>query len=254
MSKKKTDQEFYRMFHQLEPLPDEEKKQEAVRMAVSSWTAETECPHLTVMQSLGRTFRTISPVTWAIQALLLILIILFSLNRTGQAEWRIMLLPSLGLLGICEVCRSFYREMWELEQSCRFSLMQIMVRKLLVFGGMDLLVLAVLTVADLGGSGMISMAWTMLIPFFLTNAIYLFLLNSMQMSRNFYVMCAVMLMLTAVLGMALSELESWIWMIEGIIKPAGTVAVSLLSLAAMVYNAVKLCRSCRKEELQWNYA
>lgn len=253
LGKKKTDHDFYRMFQQLEPSPDQEKKKEAVRMAVLSWTAETECPQLRLIEGLGRTFITISPITWGIQALLFMLLIWFSMDITGQAKWRIMLLPLMGLLGICEVCRSFQREMWELELACRFSLTQIMVRKLLVFGGMDLFVLAVLTVADTGGAGIITMAWTLLIPFFLMNAFYLFLLNRVRLCRNNYVMCGVMIAMTAVSGLAVSEAESWSWMVRGVMQPAGTMAVLLLSMVLMVYNAVRLCRSGRREELQWNY-
>ena len=51
----------------------------------------------------------------------------------------------LGVVGFPEVCKSFSYQMWELEQSCKYNLRQIVAIKLSIIGMIDLIIILAIT-------------------------------------------------------------------------------------------------------------
>lgn len=51
----------------------------------------------------------------------------------------------LGVVGFPEICKSFSYQMWELEQSCKYNLRQLIAIKLTIIGTLDLLIILAIT-------------------------------------------------------------------------------------------------------------
>ena len=52
----------------------------------------------------------------------------------------------LGIVGFPEICKGFSYQMWELEQSCKYNLQQIVTMKFVMIGIFDLLLITILTI------------------------------------------------------------------------------------------------------------
>ena len=56
-----------------------------------------------------------------------------------------LLFVLLGVIAFPELCKAYTYQMWELEQSCKYNLQQITALKLTIIGGIDLLIILVVS-------------------------------------------------------------------------------------------------------------
>lgn len=110
-------------------------------------------------QRLGFTHRIfnqikyISPLLWGIEAVVLVLCV-WLVSQTDINTDITLLLSSLsfwiailGVFGFPELCKSFSLQMWELEQSCKYNLRQVVTLKLAILGTLDLILVVSLAMA-----------------------------------------------------------------------------------------------------------
>lgn len=94
----------------------------------------------------------ISPLLWLSQLLIIGLCILLisqinsSTDITAVLSIISFIVALLGVVGFPEVCKSFSYQMWELEQSCKYNLRQIVAIKLSIIGIIDLLIVLIITI------------------------------------------------------------------------------------------------------------
>ena len=92
--------------------------------------------------------RYLSPALWGGELAVLAACVWLAGRIDGAGEPALLLsalaffTAGLGILGFPELCRSFSCRMWELEQSCKYDLRQIMALRLGLLGGLDLVLLA----------------------------------------------------------------------------------------------------------------
>lgn len=96
-------------------------------------------------------FKYISPLLWLSQLLaigicmLLISQIDSNTDMTAILSAISFIVALLGVVGFPEVCKSFSYQMWELEQSCKYNLRQIVAIKLSIIGTIDLIIILAVT-------------------------------------------------------------------------------------------------------------
>ena len=88
-------------------------------------------------------FKYISPLLWFSQLLAIGLCMLLISQIGSDTDMTAILL--LGVVGFPEVCKSFSYQMWELEQSCKYNLRQIVAIKLSIIGTIDLIIILAIT-------------------------------------------------------------------------------------------------------------
>lgn len=100
---------------------------------------------------IGNQFKYISPLLWLSQLLAVGLCIFLisqinsSTDITAVLSVISCIVALLGVVGFPEVCKSFSYQMWELEQSCKYNLRQIVAIKLSIIGTTDLLIVLMIT-------------------------------------------------------------------------------------------------------------
>ena len=91
-------------------------------------------------------FKYISPLLWFSQLLAIGLCMLLISQIGSDTDLTAILsaisfiVALLGVVGFPEVCKSFSYQMWELEQSCKYNLRQIVAIKLSIIGTIDLII------------------------------------------------------------------------------------------------------------------
>ena len=92
-------------------------------------------------------FKYISPLLWFSQLLAIGICMLLISQISSDTDMTAILsaisfiVALLGVVGFPEVCKSFSYQMWELEQSCKYNLRQIVAIKLSIIGTIDLIIL-----------------------------------------------------------------------------------------------------------------
>lgn len=138
-------------------------------------------------------FRYLSPALWFTEAAVLVFCMLI-VEQTGNSADRELLFSFLsffaallGTLGFPELCRSFSCRMWELEQSCRYDLRQIISVRLFLIGVTDLVLL--LLVSGMVSSKMGILFWKsavyLLVPFNLSCITVFCVLGLLRDSSSF---------------------------------------------------------------------
>ncbi len=143
--------------------------------------------------------------------------------------------------------------MWELEMSCRYNLRSIFAVKMLILGCVDFFVLgAAIFITGLSGTKFALTAVMILVPFNLSNSLYLWLIVKLRHRCTNYVLAGT--------GVFLSLIMLWI---NGALNQTlfakvfsqYMVAVPILtaSLVLVITAAAILLRSSGKGYNKWNY-
>jgi len=129
--------------------------------------------HLSFAHRFLTQLRYISPVLWFTQITLvaLCIIVFGDCSDTDSTYIRLSVISAcvalITLIGFPELCKSFSHNMWELEQSCKYNLRQLVAIKMLIIGFADLLMISGLTliVGLQSGIPMIQVALYLIVPF-----------------------------------------------------------------------------------------
>ena len=96
-------------------------------------------------------FKYISPLLWLSQLLAIGLCMLLISQIKNDTDMTAILsaisfiVALFGVVGFPEICKSFSYQMWELEQSCKYNLRQIVAIKLSIIGTIDLIIILAVT-------------------------------------------------------------------------------------------------------------
>ena len=100
---------------------------------------------------IGNQFKYISPLLWLSQLLAIGICMLLISQISSDTDITSILsaisfvVALLGVVGFPEICKSFSYQMWELEQSCKYNLRQIVAIKLSIIGTIDLIIILAIT-------------------------------------------------------------------------------------------------------------
>lgn len=241
-----------------EPLPDAAQKSRAISQAVLAFAEQPVHRPVPVHQKLLYQAQYISPMTYVMQ--LAVFVAVLWLFGRGEKMQQVHLIvastaaPLLGMIGFTEIVRSFHYQMWELEHSCRYNLRYVMTMKLVVIGLLDLILFGGLLVFGVSqGSSLVLLAVYLLVPFHLSNMVYLLML--MQTGGR----CPIQLLLAAGLAMMLLAFYFGERMIsagmEGElllrrISAAGILALTFFGMLGMI--VVFLSTNSWEEKKVWN--
>lgn len=121
-------------------------------------------------KQLFNQLKYISPLLWIFQLLFfgVCLFMIYQIDNSTDVTWLLstisFVVAFLGVIGFPEVCKSFSSQMWELEQSCKYNLRQIVTIKLSVIGSVDMLIVFILSVV--AGLQTKSPVWELAVYFF----------------------------------------------------------------------------------------
>ena len=138
-------------------------------------------------------FKYISPFLWFSQLLAIGLCILLISQIGSDTDMTAILsaisfiVALLGVVGFPEICKSFSYQMWELEQSCKYNLRQIVAIKLSIIGTIDLMIILAITLFTSLQTNlpMWEMALYLFVPFNLALS-HLFLLQALREIKTRY--------------------------------------------------------------------
>lgn len=182
---------------------------------------------------------------WLMQAALLLMLFYYSLQGYQVLVFSgiLLLAPCLTLALIYELSKSFSFGMWELEASCRYNLWQLFVMRICFVTGTDVLVLlgSLICFRMVGGS-LWQFSMYVLLPFFLTSALCLCLIQRYPHRISQYLLSAAALIICMVLFPFLQRCDSFIQTRFTVSYEKIISAATLCSLFLFVFYAVRLCR------------
>lgn len=231
------------------PLPKE--KEEFLR--------KLNMPKMTGLESIRCQAGYIRKRVWFLSAFITLLVIgLLLLDRNPKfanisegyvSLWiAAALIPFLVLLTIVELSRSGLCGMEELELSCRYSLSQIMIARLILLGFNNVIVLfmLVLLLGTRGGGHLASSGLYIFAPYFMTCAFSMMVINRIRARESIYG-CAIIACAVSLSSIILEASRKEIFTA----KYHG--AWAALTLFGMVLLAVQIRDLIRTtEELKWN--
>ena len=256
MRKRIEEQQLRKVLHQYTvPVPRPEQKELTKLIASRALAKKPLTQGKPLSQRLREQAAYISPITWILQAIGLLLA--FS-GLTGSNESQFfttlsIMAPLLGIIGGCELIRSYGHNMWELEMSCRYNLRSIFAVKMLILGCADFLVLAAAIYGTgLSGTKFALTAVMVLVPFNLSNSLYLWLIIKLRHRCTNYVLAGTgvflsltMLWINGALNQTLFATVFSQYMV--------TIPILAVSLALVIAAAAILLRSSGKGYNKWNY-
>lgn len=255
-SKRRQEEAIRRLLLQNRPPDvDPERRRQLVRQVTSLMEQRPPVPLKTsYIQKLWEQVRYISPLTWCLQFLAVPFLVLFvNWNHGDVMQILLICSPLAGIIGICEVLRSFSCHMGELEQTCRYNLRQVLAMKLWLMGLADLLILCFAgAVAGAAGGKLSEMILYVVIPFNLSNSLYLFLLNkvSRRFSGSILLGCGIFL---SFLLAFLRENSPFLlrWQASEIAAPL-LLLMFLASFALILWMGSRFIKNTPMEEMIWN--
>lgn len=179
MKKTENLEQLLRMEHG--PVPEPIRKEQAVNRLTEEFGRHPVSRQLPFYRKLAVQAGYLSPFTWVTQVGLFLaaawLLLYSGAASFVQAVALAGMAPLFGLIGCTEIARSFSRNMWELEDVCRFPLRYVMSMRMLLLGMGDLLLFTLLLLFSAkGGSTLLLTAVCLLVPFHLANMVYLAML------------------------------------------------------------------------------
>lgn len=200
----------------------------------------------------------ISPYTWIVQAAILLIVscfLLLSTNGINERQTIITILsvaaPIIALVGIPELAKSFSYNMWELESTSKFNLQKLVVIRLMIIGLIDLSTITIIVMATCTfyEISFVNVMLYILVPFSLSNSIYLFLLRKFQGKTVVFSCLIVGLIIAIALGF-LSMFNMWYALTSTFIW----IILFTFSVSTLAHEIIRLLKSIqRREELLWNY-
>ena len=237
------------------PVPRPEQKAMTKLLASKALANKPLTQGKPFLQRLRELAAYISPTTWILQAMVLLLVLSGLTGSNGAQLFTTfsIVTPLLGIIGGCELIRSYGHNMWELEMSCRHNLRSIFAVKMLILGCVDFFVLgAAIFITGLSGTKFALTAVMILVPFNLSNSLYLWLIVKLRHRCTNYVLAGT--------GVFLSLIMLWIngalnQTLFAKIFSQYMVAVPILtaSLVLLIAAAAILLRSSGKGYNKWNY-
>lgn len=238
------------------PKPGEGRKEEQMGQIMDAYRSLRPLYRKSRLQKWEHVAGSLSPFTWLLQAgLLLLLGFAFLVDWMDGEMVAVFTAPLMGIVGMLELMRSYAWNMWELEQSCRYNLLQMMSIKMMILGLMDLLVLLVAGAAGAYGRfGMNGFLLQILIPFLLSDALYLWLLGRFRNT------CGIGMLLAAGMFMAVGNLqvakgiEAGFEISKWMGGPNAAGLLTLLSVGILAISIYRFLKSCDGEERKvWNF-
>lgn len=149
-------------------------------------------PKESMVRRILRLTQFISPSVWLLQAVFLALAFLIARGQQTIYLWNLsVMIPFLGVIAVPEMAKSFSSGMWELEQSCFFNLRRLIAAKMAVFGFVDgIVVIFLMAAAGSRGAGPAGVVLAVLVPFCLSNTVYLVLFRLLKRRCTGYVLTA----------------------------------------------------------------
>ena len=171
-----------------------------------------------------------------------------------KAAYTICLVPGLALPFFRELYRVYSHNMWEMEAACRYNLPRLLLFRLCILSGVDLIVLSCsLAVFCRRGGVLWEYALYVLLPFFLTAAFCLLILRHFGNGGEAVGLTAACLMPLGMISLTRFPLPETVseW-IQGAV-----LAATLASLLLLLRNAYRLCSTqyyeiYREEPVSWN--
>lgn len=158
------------------------------------------------------------------------------------------ILPFIALVGLTEIARSASCNMAELEASCKYGFADVVLTRLSILSGMNLVVfvLIILLLGHNGDIGLLRLGLYLLTPFFLTCLASLFTLNRLRYRESVYI-CGSISCFVSIANTLLSRQYSLAF--SDAYWPVWGMAFCIL-LYGTAKEAVQLVK--RSEEMKWS--
>lgn len=188
---------------------------------------------------------------WCLSILLMIgMMLLTKIAVNGYTAVGILsaALPLLTILGIMELNKSTSYHMSELEISCKYNLVKIMLIRLAILGSFHFLILFILLIAFVSQNeyGLLRYILYMITPFFLSTYCSLFVTNLLKTRDNLYI-CSGITIFISICILILNKNFAIIY----------TAQLTIFWISVFILITILLFKEIKKlvtqkEEFQWN--
>lgn len=256
MKKTEKERQNYLIFKRAQLPVSSEKQQAALSNIRRAAKEHTLRPVLSVWELIRIQLMYISPGYWIGQGMLLGILVLYFRNMQitdslrDCIPWFSAAAAFMGVFGIAELGKHFSSKTAEVEQSCYFRLEQLWMVKMILFSGVDILVISAFTggIAERTGMGAGAVCVYLLTPFLLSNACYMFLMTALRGGGGRYqqftaaVFLGIAAMLPSISPYAYYANYLWVWLVA-----AAAGAAVLIGETHVLYN-----KMAKGETLCWN--
>ncbi|MBU5485560.1 hypothetical protein KQI86_14670 [Clostridium sp. MSJ-11] len=158
------------------------------------------------------------------------------------------LLPFLAMLTVTEIYRSAAYRMAELEASCRFSLLQIIMARITILGGGNFVILTLLLIFInwVSAYSLLQIIVYLMVPYLVVCGICLWILNRARNQEGVYG-CAVAACLVCVISMLFGNV------VPNIYANVHLNSWLVIFACCCVFIGIQICKLLKEmEEKQWN--
>ena len=239
--------------------PDERRKQETLALLRMERKKLRFRPRKTFAEQLLDQAAWLSPGAWLGHAAVLLLFCILIKNSGWYRRDVLLMLsactPLFGVVGLVELLRSWQSGMWELEESCRYHLRQIQGMRLLVFGAVDSLAVAVIFgMGFLEGYSAELLLLFFLFPLLISDGVFLMLAKIFRRGAR----GLVPVLAGFCMGIFWMYPAAWLQDVPGVLagytEPQTLAVLLLLGTGFLAMACVRFLNGTGKEEQKlWNY-
>lgn len=238
------------------PEIDDRRKEADIRFALEQAKDIRGLPKITYWERLRSMAGYLSPWVWVVQAVVLLVCgyAICMMPYYNYISIVSMAAPLLACIGCVEIKRGYGCGMWEMEKACRYDLRQVVLLKMQITGGVDLLVICCLIALSTGqGVELPKAIISILIPYLLTAFVFFMLLCRTGRRISNYVLAAAGMFMTVGMGIFTSCIDDIKW--EYINNHGEWTAILVLAAVDLLMISMRrFLRSCDREEgIEWNF-
>ena len=246
---------FYLRFDEYTVKPADEATVQKTVEAGRQLILQSHTQRLSFTRRILNQIKYISPLLWGTELVVFAICVWIVSQTSVDSDITLVLsslsfcVAALGIFGFPELCKSFPFQMWELEQSCKYNLRQIVTLKLAILGTLDLLLtmgLAVVVGAQIS-IPLWEVAVYLLVPFNLSCIVSFFTLGILRDKESEWLLlpvggAAIFLMMICVNRFSLYQAVSIpIWVIAYILTLAILVERAAQFLKRVEQGGMSLC-------------
>lgn len=197
------------------PEIDSARKEDTIRRVLAAGGNLRGMPRISIWQRMYNMAGYITPWMWILQAAI-VLVCAYSLvlNGRGMMSTIAAVVPLIGCIGCVEIQKAYACGMQELESVCRYDVRQVILLKMLLIGGADIIMtLFLLVFCAQYGVALPQAVLCTLVPFLLSCAMYFAILLRTDRRVSNVGLIAAGILLVFVFQLVLGNMKPYVWAI-----------------------------------------
>lgn len=239
--------------------PDSARKKEVIDLVVGESSAVRPTFNKSFFRQLLDQIPYISKLAWVLFSACMVFLCYMFFKGYYNTETLLglsTLTPFLSAMAFCEVLKSYYSKMWELEQSCKYNLQQIMSLRLIIIGSVNYITMLVFFIFCMNANLKAGIVlFLIIIPYQCENIVFFKLIQYFRSfeKSGFIVMCTAVLMSVGIYLCINIATKSRIDF-SSFMNTGNALLLTVLTFGIMLFYNIRLRNSNigKEDSAQWN--